>query len=110
MRPVVLWTSWVIVSVCLLTSPAFAQRLPGTVVPDHYALSFAPDFQKDNFRGRATIDVQVNQPTPTVTLHAAEITFQSVRITSSPVLCLEAGCQPAARVCRGVPARPRSDP
>src|SRR5207244_5119376 len=81
MLPVVLWTSWVIVSVCLLTSPAFAQRLPGTVVPDHYALSFAPDFQKDNFRGRATIDVQVNQPTPTVTLHAAEITFQSVPLT-----------------------------
>ena len=82
MRPVVLWTSWAIVTVCVLASPAFAQRLPGTVVPDHYALSFAPDFQKDNFRGRVTIDVQVKQATTEVTLHAAEITFQSVRITS----------------------------
>jgi aminopeptidase N len=82
MNIVVLRASWVLATICVLTSPAFAQRLAGTVVPDHYALSFAPDFQRDNFRGRATIDVQVKQPTTTVTLHAAEIAFQSVRITS----------------------------
>ena len=57
----ILRTSWVFAIVCTLTSPAFAQRLPGTVTPDHYTLWFAPDFQKDNFRGRATIEVQLKQ-------------------------------------------------
>lgn len=79
---VILRTSWALATVCVLTSPAFAQRLPGTVIPDHYTLWFAPDFQKDNFRGRATIEVQLKHQARAIRLHAAEITFHTVRITA----------------------------
>ena len=66
----------------LLASPAAAQRLSGTVVPESYTLWFAPDLQKDTFRGRETIQVQVKEATRTITLHAAEIDFGQVRIQS----------------------------
>ncbi len=63
-----------------LTASAAAQRLPGTVVPEHYTLWFAPDLQKDMFRGRETIRVQLKVPANSITLHAAEIEFGEVRI------------------------------
>ena len=66
----------------LLASPAAAQRLSDTVVPEHYTLWFAPDLEKETFRGRETIQAVVTQPTASVTLHAAEIQFGEVRITS----------------------------
>ena len=66
----------------LLVSPAMAQRLPGGVTPEHYTLWFAPDLDKATFRGRATIRVHVEKPTTEVTLHAAELTFGEVSITT----------------------------
>ena len=66
----------------LLASPAVAQRLPGGVTPEHYTLWFAPDLDKATFRGRETIRVRVDQPTTSITLHAAEITFGEVTITA----------------------------
>ena len=60
--------------------PAAAQRLPGTVVPESYTLWFAPDLQKNVFRGRETINVQLKVPASSITLHAAEIEFGQVRI------------------------------
>ena len=66
----------------LLASPAAAQRLSDTVVPEHYTLWFAPDLEKETFRGRETIQAVVTQPTASVTLHAAEIQFGEVKITS----------------------------
>ena len=68
--------------VLAFVSPALAQRLSGDVVPEHYTLWFAPDLQKDTFRGRETIRVQVKQPTRTITLNAAEIDFGQVRVES----------------------------
>src|SRR5262245_58729620 len=64
----------------VLPMSASAQRLAGTVVPDSYTLSFAPDLQKDIFKGRETIGVQLKVPTSSITLHAAEIAFNEVRI------------------------------
>src|ERR1043166_8059922 len=61
---------------------ADAQRLPTTVVPEHYSLWFSPDFTKDTFRGTDRIDVQVSRATRSVTLHAAEIDFGPVSITA----------------------------
>src|SRR5262245_46619174 len=66
----------------LSATPAVAQRLPGTVVPEHYSLWFAPDLEKETFRGRESIDVVLTEPSTTVTLHAAEINFSRVTITS----------------------------
>ena len=71
-----------VVSAVLLAAPAFAQRLPAGVTPEHYTLWFAPDLARATFRGRETIRVQVAKPTTTVTLHAAEITFGEVSITA----------------------------
>jgi len=65
-----------------IASPALAQRLSGTVVPDHYTLAFDPDLDAETFRGRATIEVTVTEPTTSITLHAAEITFGEVTITA----------------------------
>jgi aminopeptidase N len=65
-----------------LSSPAAAQRLSGTVVPEHYALWFAPDLAKATFRGRETIRVQIKTPATSVTLHAAEIDFVEASIES----------------------------
>ena len=63
-------------------SPSAAQRLSDTVVPDHYTLWFAPDLEKETFRGRETIRVQVRSATRTIVLHAAEIEFGQVTITA----------------------------
>jgi aminopeptidase N len=74
---------WIVVGFALLLSaPAAAQRLPGTVLPEHYTLAFAPDLDKETFRGRESIRVTVTEPTTTVTLHAAEIEFGDVTITA----------------------------
>src|SRR5690349_5906887 len=72
----------ILVSAVLLAAPAFAQRLPGGVTPEHYTLWFAPDLAKATFRGRETIRVRVAKPTTAITLHAAEITFAEVNITA----------------------------
>src|SRR5690242_8091418 len=68
--------------VLLCAAPGAAQRLPTTVVPDHYTLWFAPDLSTATFRGRETIAVQMKAPSRTMTLNAAEITFMSVTVTS----------------------------
>ena len=72
-------------------SPAAAQRLSGTVVPEHYTLWFAPDLAKATFRGRETIRVQLKTAATSITLHAAEIDFVEVVIEAG-------GTSQAARV------------
>src|SRR5262245_52852445 len=72
----------ILVSAVLLAAPAFAQRLPGGVTPEHYTLWFAPDLAKATFRGRETIRVQVAKPTTAITVHSAEITFGEVTIAA----------------------------
>src|SRR5688572_33368896 len=66
----------------LWAAPAGAQRLTDAVVPEHYTLWFAPDLEKETFRGRQTIQGVVTQAGTSVTLHAAELQFGEVRITS----------------------------
>ena len=66
----------------LLAAPAYAQRLSDAVIPEHYSLWFAPDLEKETFRGRTTLNVTVRRPTTTVTLNAAEIQFGEVKVTS----------------------------
>ena len=52
----------------------------GGVTPAHYTLWFAPDLEKETFRGRETIEVTLAAPATSITLHAAEITFGEVTI------------------------------
>src|SRR5271167_2571142 len=59
-----------------------SQRLPETVVPESYDLTFAPDLAKATFTGEAVIHVNVVKSTSTVALNAAELEFQEASITS----------------------------
>jgi aminopeptidase N len=69
----------------VLFSPrtVLGQRLPTTVIPSHYTLKLAPDLKAATFSGEETIDVNVSQPTNSITLNAIEIAFQSVTINSN---------------------------
>ena len=74
---------------CLASVPAAAQRLPSTVTPLRYALWFAPDLERETFRGRESIDVTLAAPSTSITLHAAEIAFGEATIEDG------GGSQPA---------------
>jgi len=82
----------VAVFACLLGAAAgqtWAQRLPSTVVPEHYQLTLTPDLRNATFSGSESIDIRLKNPTDTITLNSAEIAFQSVRAID------QAGTQPA---------------
>ena len=64
----------------LIAHPVFGQRLPTTVVPEHYDLHFTPDLTRNSFGGVETIRVRLTEPTDRITLHAAEIEFHDVTI------------------------------
>src|SRR5215213_7028261 len=73
--------SLLIAPIALLAAlPAFAQRLPTTVSPDHYDLAFVVDLGRERFEGTETIRVKVAESTTKVVLHAAEIDFKEVTI------------------------------
>jgi aminopeptidase N/puromycin-sensitive aminopeptidase len=55
-----------------------AQRLPGSVHPDHYSLALTPDLKAATFAGTETIDLTLDAPSTAITLNALEIQFQSV--------------------------------
>jgi aminopeptidase N/puromycin-sensitive aminopeptidase len=59
-----------------------AERLPQTVKPEHYVLTLTPDLKAATFTGVERIDVEVKQPTKTITLNSAEIEFQAVTVTA----------------------------
>jgi aminopeptidase N len=61
---------------------ARAQRLPANVSPAHYDLSVTPDLQKATFGGSERIQVTLKAPARTITLNAAEITFDTVTISA----------------------------
>jgi aminopeptidase N len=67
----------------LVTVLAGAQRLPDTITPQHYDLSFTPDLQKATFTGEETIQVQVASRTVAVVLNAAELEIQQAEITQA---------------------------
>jgi aminopeptidase N/puromycin-sensitive aminopeptidase len=66
----------------IATRPAGAERLPKTVVPEHYTLTLAPDLKAATFTGNETIAVTLAEPADHITLNSAEIDFQSVTITA----------------------------
>jgi aminopeptidase N len=63
-------------------SLAAAQRLPEMAVPENYKLFFTPDLDKATFEGDETISIRILQPTPEITLNAADINFHEVMISS----------------------------
>jgi aminopeptidase N len=64
----------------LLTTPLAAQRLPVTVVPEHYDLAFDVDLSAARFRGTETIRVQLSEPSRRIVLHALELQIEEATI------------------------------
>jgi aminopeptidase N len=67
----------------LIPVAAFAQRLPGNVVPEHYDLAVTPDLRAATFSGREVISVKLAKPSTTIVLNAAEIRFDRVTVAAA---------------------------
>lgn len=66
----------------LLPAAVTAQRLPKTVIPVHYDLTFAPDFSRDQFGGEARVMVSVQERVTEIVMHAVEIEIHEVTVDS----------------------------
>jgi aminopeptidase N len=66
----------------LIATPLFAQRLPADIVPEHYDIAVTPNLQAATFSGTEKIAVKLARPTATIVLNAAEITFDTVTVSS----------------------------
>src|SRR5436190_21420190 len=96
---------------CLLAcSPANAQRLPTTVVPEHYDLAFDVDLSKARFEGVETIKVTLSEASRRIVLHAVDIQFHETTIRTGTVdqkatVALNEATEPAAvTVPRAIPS------
>ena len=58
-------------------------RLPSSVVPSHYRIKLEPDLEKATFIGSVEIEVEVNSPTDTIQMNAADLAIQSARVVDS---------------------------
>ena len=58
-------------------------QLPRTAVPRHYAIQVTPDAAHLHFKGQVAIDLDVVQPTSSLTLNAKQLTFGDVMIRSA---------------------------
>jgi puromycin-sensitive aminopeptidase len=54
-------------------------RLPTSVTPTNYSLTFTPDFKTHTFKGQAVIDVVVNTQTSRVSLNAKDFNVVNVQ-------------------------------
>ena len=66
-----------------LSMAASAERLPTSVLPDHYDLKFDIDLAHAQFKGETGVDVHVIQATPAITLNALEMTITSATISAN---------------------------
>jgi aminopeptidase N len=58
-------------------------ELPRGVRPIHYEIAVAPHAAELSFDGRVGIDIDVEQPTSTITLHALDLTIRSAAISQN---------------------------
>ena len=56
-------------------------QLPKTVVPRHYAIDLNPDLSNLVFEGYETIDIEVQEPTRTITLNALQLNVSKAVLT-----------------------------
>src|ERR1044071_2009023 len=71
-----------LITLLIIPITAFCQRLPRSVFPVHYDLTFTPHLSEETFDGDESIVVTVQQPTREITLNALEIEFKDVLIES----------------------------
>jgi hypothetical protein len=95
-----------------LPSTALGQRLPTTVLPDHYDIAIAPDLAKAAFEGTVRIRVRLETPLTEIVLNAAEIEFDAVTVvaggrTQTAQVSLDAATEQATfKVPEPIPAGP----
>ena len=58
-------------------------RHPSSVVPSHYRIKLEPNLEKATFIGSVEIEVEVNNPTHTIQMNAADLAIQSARVVDS---------------------------
>ena len=58
-------------------------RLPRNTVPKRYSLRVRPDFDNFTFSGTESIDIEVSQPSDTITLNSVDLEIESVRLSNS---------------------------
>lgn len=59
--------------------------LPTNVKPLRYDLTLEPNFESFKFDGSLAIDLQVNDPTTSITLNSLEIEIHSAKVNGTPV-------------------------
>ena len=72
--------------------------LPTGVTPLHYDIAVKPDAASLGFSGTMGVDLQVDEPVSTITLNAAELTFDKVRLdnaNTAPKVAYDAEAQTA---------------
>ncbi len=84
----------------LAAAPAAAERLPTSVTPSHYDLSFSVDLAHARFDGAETIQVDLADPAKAIVLNAFDVEFHDVTIraggaTQAAVVTLDAQAQTA---------------
>ena len=89
-----------LLSFVALATSATAQRLPKTVIPEHYQLAFTIDLANAKFTGQTGIDVRVTQSTSTITLHAVDMNITSATVaaggqTQTATVAMNAAAQTA---------------
>ena len=93
-----------------LAGTASAQKLPTSVLPDHYDLAFSIDLAAARFTGNTGIDVRVLRPTTTIVLNAVEMDITNATIaaggqTQTAAVTMQADAQTATlAVARAIPA------
>ena len=58
-------------------------QLPRTASPTHYEVSITPDAKSSRFAAKVTITLNVLEPTDSITLNAADLTFASAVLTQA---------------------------
>ena len=58
-------------------------RLPGGVVPRHYAIELEPDLDEAAFAGSVAIDIDISESSNTITLNAAELDIVGARLVTA---------------------------
>ena len=77
-------TARLLLLVFALAAPAGAAErivLPPEVIPEHYDVAITPDAAAARFTGSAAIELDVRQPTATIRLNAAELSFSRVALS-----------------------------
>ncbi|NLR69867.1 M1 family metallopeptidase [Novosphingobium sp. ERN07] len=109
-------------SAAALSSPALAQQtaanpsaaagvhtdLPRVAHPSHYTIAITPDAANLKFSGQSSVDLEVTEATPFLTLHALDLNISSATLTPTggaavPVIIT---MDPASQTARFTAAQP----